>query len=157
MPSPAAWPNRLWFWLRELRRGRAAPPGCRGCSRVRATGWHGYSPMRHGAARIVDCNSREFFFRLFVPEGMQQGYAALEPLLHRYGARNREGHDTELRRGQLFMVMRSIVIGKCGTSKSSPCDKRRNGAKPHNSFHENPARSEFSRAQDSRSKGGPAR
>jgi hypothetical protein len=51
------------------------------------------------------------------------------------------------------MVMRLIVIGKRGTSKSSQCDQRRTKQQPHNSFHENPVRSEFSRAKDRWSKG----
>ena len=43
---------------------------------------HRDTPVRHGAVRIVGPNLLELFFRLFVPEGVQQGDAALEGLLH---------------------------------------------------------------------------
>src|ERR1700744_412314 len=43
---------------------------------------HGNTPVCHGATRIIDGDLREFLFCFFVPEGMEQGHAALERLLH---------------------------------------------------------------------------
>jgi hypothetical protein len=42
--------------------------------------------MSHRAVRIVFRDIDEFFFRLFVPEGVKEGDAASEWFLHRVGA-----------------------------------------------------------------------
>ena len=66
---------------------------------------HGDSPMRHGAVGIVFGNLEEFFFGLFVPEGVQQGDSAREGLLHRRSAGDREMDRAELRLSQIFVVV----------------------------------------------------
>ena len=102
---------------------------------------HGHAPVRHGAVGIVDGNLLEFFFGLFVPEGVQQGYAALEGLLHGRGAGDREGDRAQLRGGQVFVVMVVFVffvVGAGGNREETGKEQ-----KACDSFHKDPTSSEF--------------
>jgi hypothetical protein len=93
--------------------------------------------MRHGAVGIVLRNLLEFFFRLFVPEGVQQSYAALEGLLHGRDAGHREGNGPELGRSEVFVVV-LVIIGEGSERK-----ERGNKQKASDTFHGTSLRSEF--------------
>ena len=66
--------------------------------------------MHHDAMRIVFPDVDEFFFRLFVPERMQERDSALEGLLHRSGARNWKMNRAQLRLRQVFVVMVIFIV-----------------------------------------------
>ena len=86
---------------------------------------HGDAPMRHGTVRSPGGNVDEFFFRLFVPEGVQQGHATLKRLLHGWVAGNREGDRSQLRGGQVFVMVAFVfVIGSnCGFGEHDQREK----------------------------------
>jgi hypothetical protein len=95
--------------------------------------------MSHGAVRIVFGHIEEFFFRLFVPEGVQQGDSALERLLDRTRARDREVHCAKLRFGEIFVVMMIFVVIVVGHCECGNADEQRQGdALQDESFHKNP-------------------
>ena len=74
---------------------------------------HRHSPMRHRAVRIVLGDLEEFLLRLFIPERMQQGNAALKRMLYRSRACSGEVHGAQLRFGEvLVMLMIFVVIGE---------------------------------------------
>ena len=104
--------------------------------------------MRHDAMRIVHGDLRKLFFRLFVPEGVQQRYSTLEGLLHIGRAGNGEVYRAQLRGGQVFMVrVGLIVVGDGTTSQNSKDEKNGKVQRPQDAFHsKTPLRSEFSRA-----------
>jgi hypothetical protein len=82
--------------------------------------------MRHDAVRIVHGDLSEFFFRLFVPERMQQRDSALEGLLHIGRTGNWEGDRAQLRGGQVFMVRLGLVIVGKGGSGETGKEKEKN-------------------------------
>jgi len=98
---------------------------------------HRHAPVGHGAVRVVCGDLVELLFGFFVPEGMQQGDAALKGLLHSRCARSGEGDGAELRGGQVFMMrMVLVVIGK-----SDGGDENKTGEKHQRrkTFHRNSA------------------
>jgi len=71
----------------------------------------GHSPVRHGALRIVLRDFQELLLRLLIPERVQQCDSALEGLLRRGLAGNREVNRAQFGGGQVFVVMLVLVVG----------------------------------------------
>ena len=71
---------------------------------------HGHAPVRHGAARVVDGDPHEFLFGFLVPKRVQQSDAALERLLDIWCAGDGEADGSELRSGQVLMMMVLIIV-----------------------------------------------
>ena len=91
--------------------------------------------------RVIDGNLGELFFRLFVPEGVQQGYATLEGFLHIGLAGNWEAYRAQLSGGQVFMVRVILIIVGCGSTGQNSKQgqrQRQNEQTPPDAFHSEP-------------------
>jgi hypothetical protein len=80
---------------------------------------HGDSPMRHGAVRIVFGDLHEFLFGFLVPERVQQCDAVGEGLLHGRRAGDREVDRSELRLGEIFVMLVVVIV----VGKGAECDE----------------------------------
>jgi hypothetical protein len=100
--------------------------------------------VRHGATGIVQGDLSEFFFRLFIPERVQQGDTALERLLHPGRAGTGTGDRTEFRRSQILVVMMTLIVIGNGRNGRDQCKKKKK--QPPEPFHKKTSlKREFSR------------
>ena len=66
---------------------------------------HGFTPISHGAVRVLSCHRLELLLGFFVPEGVQQSYSTLERFLHVGGARrDGKGNGAQLGVGIVMLV-----------------------------------------------------
>lgn len=73
--------------------------------------------MSHRAVWIVFGDVEKFLFGFFVPERMQESYAASERLLNGVGTRDRKVNGSELRFSKVFVVMVIFVVVVVSHSK----------------------------------------
>src|SRR5437868_12710065 len=70
---------------------------------------HGNAPVGHRALWVLMRDAFEFFLCFLVPEGVQEGYAALKRLLHSFGAGYRKVHGAELIGREVFVMLAFIA------------------------------------------------